>query len=185
MNRRPAAWHRLTVGLVGVLLVGVGLGAILWRIDVDPVHGWIERIDQGWAARMADTDWWPVLVGGVLVVAALWGWRLVAGTIRPGKVDDLVLDGSDHTGTISVSPKLIATAVGSDLERNPAIDAVDAKATDDRGRKIIRLTVTAQATHTYDDLASIVGEAVDAVREALDGAQIHVQAFVHLEPRNN
>lgn len=183
MNRGPAAWHRITVGLVGLLLLLVGVSAVLWRTDVAPVHEWVNRIDQGWAARTADTAWWPVLLVVVVVVAVVWGWRLIATTVRPGKVDDLLLDGSDLSGTLTVAPKLIASAVGEDLARAPALDRVVARATDDRGRKIIRLTVTAEPSHDYAEIASVVGDAVEDIRDAVDGADIHVQAFVHLENR--
>ncbi|WAC56157.1 hypothetical protein [Gordonia sp. SL306] len=183
MNRGPAAWHRLTVGLFGVVFLVVGLGAILWRTDVTPVRDRIERIDEGWVARFADTGWWPVVLIGLALLAVIWGWRLIAATIRPGKVDDLVLQGSDQSGSLTVAPKLIAGAVADELASDPRVDRAVAKATDDRGRKIIRLTVTATPTHSYAEIAGSVGEAVEDIREALDGADIHVQALVHLEPR--
>ncbi|AZG48720.1 hypothetical protein [Gordonia insulae] len=181
MNRGPAAWHRLTVGLFGLIFVVVGVGALLWRADVAPVRDMIDRIDQGAAARLAETGWWPAVLVAVAVIALLWAWRLIAATIRPGKVEDLVLDGSDQSGTLTVAPKLIAAAVGQDLSADPTIDRVAAQATDDRGRKIIRLTVTADPAHSYAEIASIVGDAVEDIRDAVDGSGIHVQAMVHLE----
>ncbi|MAU84076.1 alkaline shock response membrane anchor protein AmaP [Gordonia sp. Z-3] len=184
MNRRPAVWHRLTVAVIGALLVAVGAGALLWRAEVGPVRDWIDRIDAGWAARTAETAWWPAILGAVAIVAALWGLRLLTATVRPGKVDDLVLDGSNRSGVLTVPPKLVATAVGAQLAANPLLDGAKATATDDRGRKIIRLTVTAQPTRSYDELAGVVGDAVDEIRDALEGAQVHVQAFIHLEPHS-
>ena len=183
MNRGPAAWHRLTVGLFGVLFLVVGVAAVLWRTDIAPVHDWVDRIDQGVAARTAETGWWPAVLVAIAVIAIVWGWRLIATTVRPGKVDDLVLDGSDQNGTMTVTPKLIAAAVGADLVRAPILDRVVATATDDRGRKIIRLTVTAEPSHGYAEIASVVGDAVEDIRDAVDGADIHVQALVHLENR--
>ena len=55
------------------------------------------------------------------------------------------------------------------------------QALDDRSRKMIRISVTARPTHSYPEIAAVVGEAVDRVRVAVDGADLHVQALVHLE----
>ncbi|MGV9713570.1 hypothetical protein ACWDTI_23245 [Gordonia sp. NPDC003424] len=183
MNRGPAALLRITVALVGIVLVVVGIAAILWKLGVDPVQTWVDRIDQRAGARLADTDWWPVVLIGIALVTLIWGWRLIATVIRPGKAEDLVLAGSGAEGEMTVAPKLIADAVGDELARAPILHRVTSKATDDRGRTIIRLTVTAAPTHSFAELASVVGDAVEDVREALDGSDIHVQALVHLESR--
>ncbi|GAC66460.1 hypothetical protein [Gordonia soli] len=183
MNRLPAALHRISVGLIGLLLLVVGIGAILWRAGVEPVVGWIDRFDADAPRRIVETDWWAAVLVGVVLIATLWGWRLIVSRIRPGRVADLVLDGSDGDGAMTIAPKLIAAAVADDLRKNTIFDRVAATATDDRGRKIIRLTVTAPPTHSYPEIAAMVGDAVEDIRTAVDGSDVHVQALVHLEKR--
>lgn len=183
MNRRPAALLRITVALVAILLLVIGIGAILWKLGVDPVQTWINRIDQRAGARATEQSWWPAVLVAVALVALVWGWWLISTVIRPGRADDVDLAGSGTEGDMTVAPKLIAEAVGADLATAPELDRVVAKATDDRGRTIIRVTVTAAPTRSYSEIASVVGDAVDHVREALAGSAAHVQAMVHLESR--
>ncbi len=181
MNRTPAVLHRVSVGLLALALLALGAGAILWKLDVEPVHTWVERIDEGWLARAAQAGWWPALLAGVLIVALVWGWALLATAVRPGKVDDIVLAGSDERGTFTVAPALIASAVADQLAASPIVAKATAKATDDRGRKIIRLTVIAAPTRSYSEVADVVGDAVSDIRSAVGDSDLHVQALVHLE----
>ncbi|MFW0792544.1 hypothetical protein AAFP30_01905 [Gordonia sp. CPCC 205515] len=183
MNRRPAALLRITVAIVAVLLLIIGIGAILWKLGVDPVQTWINRIDQRAGQTATEQSWWPAVLVAVALVALIWGWCLIATVIRPGKTDDVLLADSGPGGQMTVPPKLIADAVGADLAAAPELDRVSSKATDDRGRTIIRMTVTADPTRSYAEIASVVGDAVEHVRGALDGSDTHVQAMVHLEPR--
>ncbi|MFW0785095.1 hypothetical protein AAFP35_11275 [Gordonia sp. CPCC 206044] len=181
MNHGPAAVHRITVGLIGVMLLVVGAGAIAWRAGAEPIVGWIDRVDGDAIVRFADGPWWPVVLVAIVVVALVWGTRLVTASIAPGSVDDLILDGSGADGALTVPPKLIAGAVAEDLKGHTMFDRVAVKALDDRNRKIIRLTVTTRPTRSYAEIAKVVGDATDAVRTAVDGSDIHVQALVHLE----
>lgn len=185
MNRGPAAWLRLTVALLGVILAVVGVGALLWKFDVGPIRDWLGRTDPSAGARFAGTDWWPAVLVAVALIAALWGFRLLAAVVRPGKVDGLRLAGSGTGGELTIAPKLVADAVRADLAAKPIFHDVDAKATDDRGRKIIRVTVTAEPTHSYAEIAASLGDTVENIREALDGSDIHVQSLVHLEKRSS
>lgn len=185
MNRIPAVWHRITVGIIGVACLAVGVGAICWRTGVEPVAGWIEEIDPGAPLSFSETNAWPWVLVVIALIAVVWGWRLVTSMIRPGKVDDLILDGSGSSGSLVVAPKLIASAVADDLARHPMFDTVTVRATDDRSRKMIRLVASARPTRSYDEIAGVVGDAVEDIRAAVDGSDLHVQALVHLEqPRH-
>lgn len=181
MNRAPAALHRISVGLLGLAALVVGLGAVLWKLDVNPIQTWVDRIDEGWAARAADAAWWPAILAGVLLVALVWGWKLITTAIAPGRPGTLTLEGSDDSGSLTVAPKLIAAAVAEELSASPVLDKATAKATDDRGRMIIRLTAVAAPTHSYAEVADVVGDAVADIRRAVGDSGLHVQALVHLE----
>lgn len=180
MNRGPAILQRLTVGLVGLVCLAVGLAAIGWQTDIEPVHGWVDDLDPTWATTAVAASWWPAVLAGIVVVGLVWGWSLLATAVRPGKVDDLVLGGSGAEGSLMVPPKLIASAVAEELSAHTMFDQASAKATDDRGRSMIRIEVTAPPRYSYDEIAAVLGPVVANIRNAVDGADIHVQALVHL-----
>ena len=181
MNRGPASFHRITAGLIGLICLVIGVGALLWKFDVPRIREWSDHLDSGWPARLDGTDWWTVALIVIVVVGLIWGWSLIASAIRPGKVDDLELAGSNDDGELVVAPKLIANAVADDLAGNTMFSDVSAKAVDDRGRKLIRVTVTAPPTYSYDDVAAVLGPEIELIRSAVASSDVHVQGLVHLE----
>lgn len=181
MNRLPATAHRLSVGLVALLLIAVGAAAVAWRIDAQPVAGWVDRLDERAALDAAQASWWVWVLAGVTVVAIGWGLLLVATNVRPRAVDDALLDGSDQTGALTVAPKLIAIAAATELAGNPLFQKVTAKAIDDRSRSIIRLEVSATPNRSFDEVTAPVAETVAAIRTALGESGVHVQALIHLD----
>ena len=181
MNRGPASFHRITAGLIGLISLVVGVGAVLWKLNVPKVREWADHLDSGWPARLDGTDWWTVVLFGIVIIGLIWGWSLISTAIRPSKVDDLELAGSNDDGELIVAPKLIANAVAADLAGHTMFDDVSAKALDDRGRKLIRVTVTAPPTYSYDDVAAVLGPEIELIRAAVDGSDVHVQGLVHFE----
>lgn len=181
MNHGPAAGHRFTVGLIGALLVAAGAAAIGWRLEVDSIRQLVNRIDFDAPQRAADGRWWPAVLAAVAIIALLWGTSLVVTALRTGKIDDIQLTGSDSGGSLTIPPKLLASSVADDLRGHRMFDRVKAVATDDRGRKLVRITVTAQPHHTYDEIAAVVEDSVELIRTAVDGADLRVQALLHME----
>ncbi|OUC76255.1 hypothetical protein [Gordonia lacunae] len=181
MNRLPATAHRLSIGLVALLLIAVGAAAVAWRVDAEPVAGWVDRLDERAALDAAQASWWIWVLVGVTVLALGWGLLLLATNIRPRAVDDALLDGSDQTGTLTVAPKLMANAAAEELAGNPMFQKVTAKAIDDRSRSIIRLEVSAAPNRSFDEVTAPVADTVTAIRTALGDSGVHVQAFVHLD----
>ncbi|MFT4088339.1 MAG: hypothetical protein QM658_14535 [Gordonia sp. (in: high G+C Gram-positive bacteria)] len=180
MNSGRVAWHRITVGLIGVILVVVGVAGVFSQVHVQPFSGWIAKVDTGKVDHAADAGWWTWILVAVVLVALVWGVRLLAVLVRPHAVDELVLDGSDSTGRMTIAPGLIADAVQSDLAARPEFDSVSAKALDDRGASIIRIVVTASPDRDYDELSAVLAESVADVRAAVDGSDVHVQAMINL-----
>ncbi|MFT3660440.1 MAG: hypothetical protein QM809_03315 [Gordonia sp. (in: high G+C Gram-positive bacteria)] len=182
MNRLPAAWNRISVGLIGAVLIVVGLGLVFSQVDAGPPARWVHRIDPDTVREAADAHWWTWVLVGIVALAVLWGLRLLATLVRPHAVDTLVLDGSDAGGRMTVAPGLIAQAVETELAEHRLFSDVSAKAIDDRGAKILRIVVTAPPTHSYDEIAEVLARSIEQVREAVDGADLHVQAMIDLVP---
>lgn len=183
MNRLPAAVHRFTTALIGLVLLVVGLAALAWNLEVQPFVDWMNNIDTGAVGRFADSGWWTLVLAGIVLITLLWAIPLIVSSLRPGKIDDVELDGSGETGTMTVAPKLIAAAAADELSGDTTFTSVSARALNDRARSIIRLEVTARPDHPYPEIADKVGVVTDQIREAIGGSDVHVQAFVHLEPR--
>lgn len=181
MNRGPAALHRLSVALIGLVALVIGVGMITDRLDVAPVTDWLDRLDTSAVSRFVASGWWPLVLIGIAVITAYWALKLIGSAIRPGKADDLMLAGSDASGSLSVPPRLIASAVADELSTATTLSSSNVKALDDRGRTIIRIVATARPTQSYDQAVATLAPALDHVRTAVEGSDVHVQAFVHLE----
>lgn len=181
MNRSTSTWHRLSVGVIAVILVALGVATILWKANQAQVVGWVDRIDTDAVASFIDGDLWIWVLVGVAVVALIWGLSLIGSAIRPNSVGDVELAGSDASGTLLIAPKLLADAAKEELTANPLFTSVSAKATDDRSRQIIRLVVSTQAKHSYDEVLAPVETAVDELRAALGDTPVHIQAFVQMD----
>ncbi|MEP9417273.1 hypothetical protein ABLE92_23435 [Gordonia sp. VNQ95] len=181
MNRGPVIVHRLTVGLFGLLFLVAGGAALIWHTGWEPITGWVDRLNPAWATNLTAASWWWAVLLGIVVVSLGWGLWLLAVASRPGKVDDLVLAGSGADGIMTVPPKLIASAVADELSAHTMFDAASVKAVDDRGRSLIRIEVTAPSRYSYEEVAAALDPAVEQIRRAVDGADIHVQALVHLQ----
>lgn len=181
MNRGPAALHRLTVGVFGLILLLVGGAAVAWQASIEPVVSWVDGLDATWASSLIAASWWWAVLLGIVVISLAWGLWLLSAATRPGRVDDLVLPGSDADGELIVAPKRIASAVAAELSGHTMFDSATVRAIDDRGRSLIRIEVCAPPRYSYDEVAVALGPTLDRVRGAVDGADIHIQALVHLQ----
>jgi len=182
MNRGAAALHRLSIGLFALICLALAAAVILYRLSVDPVATWVERLDTTAVADGIGASWFTAVLVALILLALYWGWRLIRTTIAPQKPDELVLDGSDEQGTLTVPLKLVARAVREQLATQTILDHVQVQAIDDRGSKIVRITVQAHPERSYDELVDVLAPAVTDLKTAFDGSDVHVQTFIHLNP---
>ncbi|ALG86038.1 hypothetical protein [Gordonia phthalatica] len=181
MNRGAAALHRLSVGLLGVLLVAFAIAVVLTRFSVRPVSDWVSRIDTAAVADATGTGWFAAVVAAVALVALFWGWRLIRTTIAPQHPDVVTLAHSGPEGMLTVPPKVVAQAVESSLREQTVLRQAHVRAIDDRGSTIIRITVEARPERSYDEIISILARPIEDLRTAFAGSGVHVQAMVHFE----
>ncbi|MGW0037383.1 hypothetical protein [Gordonia sp. NPDC003376] len=180
MNRGPVALHRFTTAVIGLLCLVVGLGAIAHETGIAPVTDWEDRLDASWATTAIDASWWWAVLLGLVVVGLVWGTLLIATVWRPGKADAVTIP-SPTPGQITLPPKLIAASITESLSAKPMFGEASATAVDDRGRRLIRIEVTATPGHSYDEVAAALAPALRNVRRAVEGTDIGIQALVHLE----
>lgn len=184
MNHGSAALHRISVGLFGVLCLALAVAVAAFRFTVDPVSDWISRLDTAAISDTAAQTWFAAVLAAVALVAAYWGWRLIRTTIAPRRPEQpLSIAGSGPEGTMSIPLQQVAQAVQEQLSTQTMFRKVAAQALDDRDRRIIAITVDSRPDRTYDQIVAAVEPAIDDLRTAFDGSDVHVQVMVHLDAR--
>ncbi|CAN5852495.1 hypothetical protein BH23ACT10_BH23ACT10_36060 [soil metagenome] len=154
--------NRVILTLLAVVLVAAGVLALV-------ISAGVVTIAQPAAllARLATVAsgepglWWPVLIGGAVIVALLAAWWAVHQAIvrRPGgSLSTVVLDAGDR-GRTTVEAAKVANAAAVDLRRLPNVTASSARLVGNGHGRLLRahIDVAAEA-----DLRA-VREATDAV----------------------
>ncbi|GAA2058953.1 alkaline shock response membrane anchor protein AmaP [Williamsia deligens] len=180
MNALPAGVNRLITFLLGAVFIVVGAGAIAWELKVRQVRDQLDKVDLSWFERAPREGWWLYVLIGIAVGGILIGLLLLALNSRPRKTGAVVLPGSDASGTLSVNPSKIAAAVADDLERHRLVSSTRSRAVDDRKRKLVEVTVVADADRDFAELAELVGRAEQQVAAALPGSEIRPRFQIHL-----
>lgn len=183
MNHGSAALHRISTALFGLVCIALAAAVVAYRFTVDPVSGWISRIDTGAVSDTVAQNWFPAVLAGVAVIAAYWGWRLIRTTIAPRRATELTLAGSGPEGTLRVPLPQVAQALQEQLAAQTLLRQVSVRALDDRDRRILRITVDSRPERTYDEIVGALAPAIDDLRTAFDGSDVHVQVMVHLDAR--
>lgn len=164
MSRLAIGVDRLVALLVGLVLIVVGVGAIVWQLGTFSqapktltAPGLVTATSQSWWA-------WAVGIGGAVLVLLALRW-LVAHV--PGrKVRTAKLAGSDATGNLTVDLSALAAAAADALADGPGVRSTTGTAVTDRGRRTLELTATIESTA---DLAAVTA-AADRVGANLDQA---------------
>lgn len=162
MSRLTTGLDRLLALLVGLVLIVVGAGAIVWQL------GTFSRAPKTLTApglvNATTQSWWPWAVGiggAVLILLAL---RWLAAHLPGRKVHAAKLAGSDATGKLTVDLTALAAAAGEALADTPGVRSAAGKAVTDRGRRTLELIATIEPSA---DLAAVAA-AADRV-----GADLH------------
>ena len=180
MNAFPAGVNRLITFLLGAVFIVVGAVAIAWQLKVQQVRDQLDKIDLSWFDRAPDESWWLYVLIGIAVGGILVGLLLLLMNSRPRKTCSVVLPGSDASGTLMVSPAKIANAVADDLARHRLITSTRSRAVDDRKRIMLEVTVEAESTRDFAEIAEVVGRAEQQIAAALPGSEVRPRFQVHL-----
>ncbi|BDX35183.1 hypothetical protein TUM20985_57300 [Mycobacterium antarcticum] len=180
MTRTASTVDRLAALLLGVLLIVLGLGLLVWNTD------WVPRIPQAITApgfvTAAGTAWWPwaLGVGGILLILIALRW-LLSHTPK-AKVKDLRL-ASGENGTITADLGAVADAAARALEEDPNIDSAKGKAVIDRGTRTIDLVVNASSPMTLTDLRTPIDLVGRQIADVLGDVAVATRTTVHVDKR--
>ena len=64
MRHRTAAVNRVIVLIVGLALLGFGVYAVAWDLQVPIVREWVSRYDRARVTALPDQDWWGWALAG-------------------------------------------------------------------------------------------------------------------------
>jgi hypothetical protein len=145
MSRSSTALDRTATLIVGLLLIAVGAGTIIWNTT------WLPRIPESITAPglalSARSWWWPWAVTAAGIAAVLLGLRWLASHALARRAHTVALTGSGENGTLTTDLAAIATAAAHRLELDPGVHSAKATAIIDRGRRTLDITATAASVN--------------------------------------
>ena len=182
MRRSTAGADRLITFLIAVVLIVGGLLAILWRCDISWAKTVFAHAEPRWYQDAPQQTWWDWALAGVTIATFALGLWLLMVNLRPNRLGDVTLAGTDPVGALSVSPQQVGNAVVTDLERTPEIRSASAKTTIDRGQRMLRITLKSDPDVPLHRLRSIAADSARQIDAALDGGEVATQFFVEYQP---
>lgn len=160
MSRATVAVDRVVLTLIALVLLGAGVGGILWwsgRLAVS------DTVDLKSLAPVTHQPWWPWAVGALAVVLVLLGLRWLAAHLPDRGVSQLVLAGSDASGRLVVDASSAVAAAAHHLEQTPGVTGVRGLIQQDRGQLVARFNTSLDRRADLH----LVAEAADEVTAQL------------------
>ncbi|QCQ93602.1 alkaline shock response membrane anchor protein AmaP [Rhodococcus sp. SGAir0479] len=162
MTRVTSAVDRAAAAVVGLVLIALGAGALVWSTDA--VARFPDTITAPAVVEATTKQWWPWAVGaaGVVFIIAAVRW-IYAHTPAP-HAHPIQLPGLGTTGSATVDLGDVATAAATSLTHRHDITDAKGKAIDERGRRTVVMEVTTSADA---DLAIVVDAVDTACRDVV------------------
>ena len=180
MTRWTIALDRIVAFLVGVILIVVGAGALLWHTGLIP--GFPEVLTAPALTEAPSTWWWHWAVAAAGVACTAVALRWLAAHRPAGKATPLQLHDSDTPGTVSIDPSAIAAAAADVLRQHPAVRNATGKAVTDRGARTIDVNVTAAHPGDLDALITALDDTCTNIARATRGTPpLAVRATLHIK----
>lgn len=184
MRRILNVIDRLVVGVVGLILLGGGVVALLWWQEVPVVVDEIDQINDYEIYTAPDESWWPwamLVATVVLAVAGLW---LVLANLRPNRFRSVVVGSATGVvgGQRAVSVPDVGKAAAKSLERHPQITSTQTRSFVEGTTPTLELTVTADPAAEGRELVELLRAVRHQLQRSLAGADVSVQVLLHRAP---
>ncbi|MBJ7339806.1 alkaline shock response membrane anchor protein AmaP [Mycolicibacterium sp.] len=181
MTRLAAAVDRFAALVVGIALLALGAGLVLWNTTVLPdVPRTLTAPGLTTAAQTAGWPWALLGIGIVLVVVAL---RWLLAHTPAAKVKRLPLSGTD-AGSITIDLGEVASAAGHALEQSFDVESAGGKAVIDRGTRTVDLTVHVAPTARAHDLVAAIDTACAQVATMLADPTVATRTTIRVEKKS-
>lgn len=187
MTRTLAGLDRLLAMLLGLVLLAVGVGAVIWQ------GGWYHRaprtLTAPWLSSATTASWWPWAAGIGGIVLILLGLRWLVAHLPHRRTSSVKLAGSDRTGNLTADLKAVAAAAATSLADTPGVRSTSGSASTDRGQPTLTLTATLEPTADLATVAAAAERTCAQLAAALPdpdvAAQVHLRVArsAHNQPR--
>jgi hypothetical protein len=176
--------NRVVLGLVGLVLFGFGLAAVVAALDLP--RRWGFELPSGWSWRgpddvvLAREDrvqghdagwWWPVVIGGLALVVVLALWWLLA-QMRRQRLAEVLVDSGDGVGAL-LRGRAMEDVVTAEVESLPGIDRAHVTVVGRRSEPRLRVGVLLKPRARPEDVVRRVRtEAVEHARASAGLAEL-------------
>ncbi len=178
MSRAVVAVDRLMTVLVGLLVLVLGAGLVLWWLDrVSWLSG---SVDTSSVQDVLDQPWWPWVagVGGVLLVVLGLRWLLAHLPARG--VGELSLAGSGSQGRLLAAARPVVSAATDQLAAAPGVRSAGGKIVRERGQLVVRLRAAIEPSADLGAVAGAADQVVSDLARVLERDDLFCQVRLRL-----
>jgi hypothetical protein len=182
MSRAATAVDRTAGIAVGLVLILVGAGAIIWNSNW--FNGIPEYITAPGMALSVRSWWWPWAVTAAGIVLVLLGLRWLAAHALATRAHTMPLTGSGENGIMTADLGSVANAAARRLELDPSVQSAKATAFLDRGRRIVEITATAASAADLSAAAAAADKVCCEAVTMLDDDSVATRTRIRLKTAN-
>ncbi len=161
MTRTTWAVDRLVTVLVGLLLVGVGVLAVVWRYEWWSVLA--TRTDTSAAISATERAWWPWALLALGVVLCLAGLRWLFAHLPAPAGAPLNLRGTSKQGRLSFDAGRVAATAAEELAASAGVRSARGRIKRDRGQLLVDIRATTEVGTDLGQVAAAVDRVVGDV----------------------
>ncbi|WP_071990759.1 hypothetical protein [Rhodococcus rhodnii] len=181
MSRRAAAFNRLVVLVLALVLLGAGAYAFAWYIGVPRIREWVGRYDREAVDAAATQSWWVWALAGTLAASLVLALAVLVVDLTRRRPESVTVgDAADGSATLDLPA--LADGLAEQLRAYPGVRRVRAHAMVDRGLPTLELTVTADAEIDVVGFTSTAEAVARGSNVMLPGSRVATRVLLHLEP---
>jgi hypothetical protein len=181
MNRHPAGANRIAMAVIGLVLAGIGVGALIRGLNLysqvfgDPRAAVVDQAARAFAHR--NTWFWVALAAAmfVIVTATLY-W--IAEQFRRDALHVIRCEPDPQEGTTNVSTRGLSDALRDDLCNNPGLRSAHAKFVGDPVTPRLHLQVTVDPSTDPAAAKDQIRRALRRLRGAIETERIHTMVSI-------
>ena len=181
MSKGLAAFDRIILFLLGLVLLASGLLPILMHFNVDFANEAARWVDHDTWGNLAQQPWFFSLLIGLTIVSALLGLWFIIANSRPRHFNRVDSPASNEDGDIRMQMSNLSGGIASSMEEIPGVISVDKKVSYDRARPTAEFTVTASPETNVESLRQHIDRAEADFRDAFENLDIDTVYRLHFE----
>lgn len=175
MRHRALVLDRLAMLLLGLTLLAAGVGAVAWRL------GWLAAWQPGatllpaQVTDVAGQGWWPWACSGAGVLLITGGLGLIAAHVPPGKVDVLLLPGSDARGSLTVDASSPVAAAAAELAAEAGVRSAHGTLLRERRGLVASVTAVVEPHADLEEITAATERVMTDLRTVLSRDDIRAR----------